>query len=84
MVFALFVYKRKKVIILEKIKINTEYIKLDQFLKFVNIVSSGSEAKFLILQNKVKVNGNIVNQRGKKLRSGDQIDIGGKIYIIIN
>lgn len=69
---------------LEKVKINTEYIRLDQFLKYVNIVSSGSEAKYLILQNNIKVNGITVNQRGKKLRSGDQIEIEGKIYIIID
>ncbi|NLJ88593.1 MAG: RNA-binding S4 domain-containing protein [Epulopiscium sp.] len=69
---------------MEKVKINTEYIRLDQFLKYVNIVSSGSEAKYLILQNNIKVNGITVNQRGKKLRSGDQIEIEGKIYIIID
>jgi ribosome-associated protein len=72
------------VVNLEKVKINTEYIRLDQFLKYVNIVSSGSEAKYLILQNNIKVNGITVNQRGKKLRSGDQIEIEGKIYIIID
>lgn len=69
---------------LEKVKINTEYIKLDQFLKYVSIVQSGSEAKFFITENNIKVNEEIVNQRGKKLRNGDKVDINGKLYIITN
>ncbi|WP_058486402.1 S4 domain-containing protein YaaA [Defluviitalea phaphyphila] len=67
---------------MEKIKINTEYIKLDQFLKYINIVSSGAEAKYFIKENNVKINGEKTNQRGKKLKKGDKVDIGGKIYII--
>ncbi|NLK20574.1 MAG: S4 domain-containing protein YaaA [Epulopiscium sp.] len=69
---------------MEKVKINTEYIKLDQFLKYTSIVSSGSEAKYFISQNEIKVNNEIVNQRGKKLKNGDNVEVGGKIYIIIN
>ena len=67
---------------MEEIKISTEYIKLDQFLKYINIIQSGAEAKYFIVENKIKLNGEIVNQRGKKLRSGDKVDINGKIYII--
>lgn len=67
---------------MEKVKINTEYIKLDQFLKYANIISSGSEAKYLIAQNSVRVNGEIATQRGKKLRNGDKVEVDGKIYII--
>jgi ribosome-associated protein len=60
---------------MKKIKITTEYIKLDQFLKFAGAISSGSDAKFLIQEGKIKVNGEIATQRGKKLRSGDQIEV---------
>ncbi|HHW67691.1 S4 domain-containing protein YaaA [Defluviitalea raffinosedens] len=69
---------------MEEIKINTEYIKLDQFLKYVDIVQSGAEAKYFISENTIKVNGEVVFQRGKKLRSGDKVDINGKEYIIIH
>ena len=69
-------------IILEKVKINTEYIKLDQFLKWAGICDTGADSKDLILQQKVFLNGNIENQRGKKLRPGDRIEVGGKIIEI--
>ena len=42
---------------MEKVKITTEYIKLDQFLKFSGITCSGAEAKILITEGLVKVNG---------------------------
>jgi len=44
---------------MEKVKINTEYIKLDQFLKWVNVVGQGSDAKELIMDGFVKVNGEV-------------------------
>ncbi len=50
---------------MRNIKINTEYIKLDQFLKWTNIVSSGAEAKTLIRSRLVKVNGEVETRRGK-------------------
>jgi len=56
---------------MNKIKINTEIIKLDAFLKWAAIVSSGSEAKFFIQDGLVKVNNEICTQRGKKLKIGD-------------
>ena len=56
---------------MEKVSITTEYIKLDQLLKLSGITLSGSEAKSLILDGHVKVNGNVEIQRGKKIRSGD-------------
>ncbi len=67
---------------MEKVKINTEYIKLDQFLKWAGVTMSGLEAKELVLQGSVKVNGNIEMQRGKKLRSGDTVESEGKTFII--
>lgn len=60
------------------VKITTEYIKLDQLLKFAGAVSIGSEAKELIINGKVSVNGEICLMRGKKIRSGDIVTINGK------
>ncbi|MGL5255564.1 MAG: S4 domain-containing protein YaaA [Proteocatella sp.] len=67
---------------MEKIKIDTEFIKLDQFLKMVNIAGSGGQAKIMILSEDVKVNGQIETQRGKKLRSGDTIEVDNKKFQI--
>lgn len=67
---------------MEKIKIDTEFIKLDQFLKMVNIAGSGGQAKIMILSEDVKVNGQIETQRGKKLRSGDIIEVDNRKFQI--
>ncbi len=67
---------------MEKVKIDTEYIKLDQFLKWVSIVGSGSDAKEIIFNGDVKVNGEVELRRGKKLRPGDIIEVEDKKYII--
>lgn len=56
----------------EKIKINTEYIKLDQLLKFSGIAESGADAKDMILDGIVFVNGEECTMRGKKMRPGDK------------
>ena len=68
---------------MEKIKIDTEFIKLDQFLKMVNIAASGGQAKIMIMSEDVKVNGAIETQRGKKLRSGDMIEAEGRKFQIL-
>jgi len=62
--------------------IDTEFIKLDQFLKFENLVESGGMAKLAISDGLVKVNGVIELARGKKLRNGDEIEFDEEIYII--
>lgn len=67
---------------MESLKISTEFIKLDQFLKWAGICDIGSEAKEMISQGKVKVNGSIELQRGKKLRKADVIEVKGKTYRI--
>lgn len=67
---------------MEKVSINTEFIKLDQFLKWSGVSDTGAEAKILISEGKVKVNGIQEYQRGKKLRKGDIVEIGEKIYKI--
>lgn len=64
---------------MEKVKIDTEYIKLEQLLKWAGIVDSGADAKQLIGQGIVKVNGNIELQRGKKIRKGDKIELSGNV-----
>jgi ribosome-associated protein len=68
---------------MNKIKINTEIIKLDAFLKWAAIVSSGSEAKFYIQDELVKVNNEICTQRGKKLKVGDIVSFNGSDFEII-
>lgn len=67
---------------MEKIKINTEFIKLDQLLKYANAVEGGGMAKNVILDGMVKVNGEVVLQRGKKLRDGDIVKYNKEEYII--
>ncbi|KAF0218359.1 MAG: ribosome-associated [Geobacteraceae bacterium] len=61
-------------------KIDTEYIKLDSFLKAVGAVMSGGEAKLLIADGEVRVNGEIEMRRGRKLRPGDRVEVGGKEF----
>lgn len=62
---------------METIKLRDEYIKLGQALKAANFVESGVEAKEVILEGLVKVNGNIETQRGKKLYDGDLVSYNG-------
>jgi len=63
-------------------KIDTDYIKLDSFLKAVNLVSSGGEAKLLITDGEVRVNGEVEQRRGRKLYPGDRVAIGRKIFAV--
>ena len=62
---------------MERIVITTEYIKLQDLLKFANIVSTGGEAKIIIQEGLVKVNGEVCTMRGKKLRPGDDVEVDG-------
>lgn len=59
---------------MREIKIETEYIKLDQFLKLADIAQTGGHAKIIISEGLIKVNNEVCLQRGKKLRSGDIIE----------
>lgn len=68
---------------MKEIKITTEFIKLDQLMKFATMVQSGGEAKMLINQGLVLVNDEICTQRGKKIRQGDCIEFDGEFYKII-
>ena len=62
--------------------IQTEYIKLQDAMKYANIVYSGGEAKTLIQEGEVKVNGEVCTMRGKKLYNGDKFEFNGEIYMI--
>lgn len=68
---------------MKEIKINTDIIKLDSFLKWSGAVCLGSEAKILIQDGQVKVNGEIETRRGKKLTKDDIIEFNGETYKII-
>jgi ribosome-associated protein len=68
---------------MEEVKINTEYIKLDQFLKWTGACDNGAAAKGFILDGFVKVNGNVEIQRGKKLRNGDVVEFEKKEYKVV-
>lgn len=65
---------------MNEVKIKTEFIKLDSFLKWAGIASLGSEAKMYILDELVKVNGEVCVQRGKKIRPGDIVEFEGESY----
>ena len=62
--------------------ISTEFIKLQDAMKYANIVYSGGEAKVLILDGMVQVNGEVCTMRGKKLRPGDRFTFEGQSYLI--
>ena len=66
----------------EECPIKTEYIKLDAFLKFAAVAETGGDAKLMIQEGEIKVNGEICTQRGKKLRPGDIIEGLGR-YITV-
>ena len=62
--------------------ISTEFIKLQDAMKFANIVYSGGEAKALIQEGEVLVNGEVCTMRGKKLYPGDRFTFDGQNYLI--
>lgn len=63
---------------METITIHTEYIRLQDLMKLADMVSSGGEAKQLIQDGQVSVNGEPCLQRGRKLRPGDAVAYGGR------
>jgi len=67
----------------ETIQITTEFIKLDSLLKFANVVMTGGEAKLAIQDGDVSVNGEVCTMRGKKIRPGDVVTIGGQIKLVV-
>ena len=67
---------------METIIIDTEFIKLDSFLKLTGLCDTGGLAKTLIKEGLVKVNGEIETRRGKKLYKGDKISFDGNKFVI--
>jgi len=63
-------------------KIDTDHIKLDSFLKAENLVASGGEAKILIAEGAVRVNGVVELRRGRKLRPGDRVQVGDETLLV--
>ncbi len=63
-------------------EITTGFIKLDSFLKGVNVVSSGGEAKEMIIEGKVRVNGEREMRRGRKLYPGDRVSLRGHEFTV--
>lgn len=68
---------------MHQIKLREEYIKLGQALKAAGLVDSGVDAKFVVQDGEVKVNGAIELQRGKKLYDGDLVEYDGEQIKII-
>lgn len=69
---------------MESIKIKDEFIKLGQLLKLAGFCDSGVDAKFVIQDGLVKVNGKVETQRGKKLHNGDIVEFENKQIKVVN
>ena len=67
---------------MEKIKINTEFIKLDSLLKFAALVGTGGEAKYVISEGLVSFNGEVCTMRGRKIYPGDRVEFAENILEI--
>ncbi len=68
---------------METISITTDYIKLQDLLKLAAAVQTGGEAKLVIQEGDVTVNGEVCTMRGKKLRPGDDVCFNGQHYAVI-
>ena len=66
----------------ETIKIETPFIRLDALLKYVGATETGGEAKLLIQEGRVSVNGEVCTIRGKKLYPGDWVELAGEIFVV--
>ena len=64
------------------ITITTEFIKLQDLLKLANLVGTGGEAKIVIQNGDVSVNGEVCTMRGKKIRPGDDVCFAGQHYTV--
>lgn len=67
-----------------EIKINTEFIRLDSLLKFEGLAETGGHAKLMIQDGLVRVNGEAVTARGKKIKPGDTVSFRGVDYKILS
>ena len=66
-----------------EIKIHTEYIKLQDLLKFAGAVETGGDAKLIIQEGRVLVNGEVCTMRSKKLRSGDRCILDNELILTV-
>ena len=66
-----------------KIQIHTEFIKLQDLLKVSNAVETGGDAKLIIQEGRVTVNGELCTMRGKKLRPGDKCAIDNELELVV-
>ena len=64
------------------IEITTEYIKLQDLLKFAAVASTGGEAKLMVQEGEVQVNGEVCTMRGKKIRPSDDVLVDGQHYTV--
>lgn len=69
---------------MKKVSIHTEYIKLDQLLKFAGVCAIGSEAKAMILDGNISVNGEVCLMRGKKIRAGDIVGTADETIEVVS
>lgn len=67
----------------ETIQITTEFIKLDSLLKFASVCETGGMAKEAVQSGDVRVNGEVCTMRGKKIRPGDVVEVGGQIRLTV-
>lgn len=67
----------------EKVKISTDAIRLDEFLKLCGCFGTGGMAKIAVQSGEVLLNGEVCLQRGKKLSAGDRVTFGGRDYEVI-
>lgn len=65
------------------IQIHTEFIKLQDLLKFAGAVETGGDAKLIIQEGRVTVNGETCTMRGKKMRPGDRAIIDGELELVV-
>ena len=68
----------------QTIQISTEFIKLDALLKFAGVCDTGGEAKQAVQDGDVAVNGEVCTMRGKKIRPGDVVEIGGQVRLTVS
>ena len=68
---------------MKTITITTEFIKLQDLLKFAGAVETGGDAKLIIQEGRVSVNGEVCTMRGKKMRSGDRAVIDGELELSV-
>ena len=68
---------------LHDIQIHTEYIKLQDLLKFAGAVETGGDAKLIIQEGRVQVNGEVCTMRGKKMRPGDHCILDNELVLVV-